>query len=162
MKREEPGSSSRGSVSRKETSNLTSGLFGPRRIGHQSFRRGFAISVYLIRNTRLDQFHGNDPWLLPTPIRLHPQSYRTLRGTISVDPNIQECICKQTQAPADIMYEPPGKWQVTEEIHLHSDLALLALSESGSVLPALPSGSRTLLSPFSLEGLSACLSVYCY
>ena len=84
-------------------------LFGLRRIGHQSFRPGFAIFVYFIRNTRLDRLHRNDPWLLPTPIRLHPQSYRTLRETINVVPNIQECICKQTQAPADIIYKSPGK-----------------------------------------------------
>ena len=155
MKREEPGPSPRGSVSWKETSNLTSGLFGLRRIGHQSFRPGFAIFVYFIRNTRLDQLHRNDSWLLPTTIRLHPQSYRTLRETINVVPNIQECICKQTQAPADIIYKSPGKWQIIEEIHLYSDLMLLALPESGPVLPVLPSGSRTLLSPFSLEGPSA-------
>lgn len=123
------------------------------------FQARLAISVYFIRNTRLDQLHRNDPWLLPTPIRLHPQSYRTLRETINVAPTIQECICKQTQAPADIIYKIP--WEVTDN---RRNPFVLRPHAPGSVWRVGLSSYTAIWIPdslsLSLEGPSACLSVY--
>ena len=71
-----PGPSSRGSVSWKETSKLTSGFFVLRRISLASQAMHICVRMY-IRETRLDQLHGNDPQLLPAPIGLRPRDYRT-------------------------------------------------------------------------------------
>lgn len=50
----------------------------------------------------------------------------TSRERIIVTPNIQEHKYKQTHVPVDIIYKFPGKLQTMQEIHLYSQLTLLA------------------------------------